>query len=582
MLRRIVAGNKLGKESLHGRFVHPDHDFFRGCTVTLTFRCLAVFMIAVLAVAENSQSALPDETSATSAGIENAANELERGTAFERAEQWDEAVAHYERALKKTPNDKDLEYALRRARIQMSVSRRYLDESYQELLKSIRVSDMSRLLSEVYGKIESDYLDPISVTRFVSHGTESLYMGLANSHFLKLSAPQASVDRIASVRATLVKQYWNREVQNLQEAWSLIEEISSLCGRNLGISQRAVVLEYIFGGINALDHHSVLLTEDENRAMNSHVHGNLVGIGVVIQADSQKGILLERVFQGGPAAAGGLQAGDHIIAINGQDCRGVTTNEAASLLRGEPNSTVRLTYSRADGRQYTNSFRRQNFTIPSVAHAEMIDPARGIGYIRLEHFQDRTLAELDEAIENLRSQGMQALVWDLRGNPGGQLDVAHRVAQRFISDGVIVRTRGRGRNQSQEMLAGSLAAHQFPLALLVDENSASASEIIAGAVRDHNRGVIVGRTTFGKWSVQTIMPLTTRWGMALKMTTARFYSPHDHNYAGRGLEPDVAVPSAADVETLFFRPVAGEELRQDPDVVEAISVLDGRLSRNRQ
>ncbi len=550
--------------------------------MTLNFRCLAVFTGAILAITAGSLSALPDEAPASAAAVQSSVSEFERGLELERAEQWEAAVTLYERALKKTPNDKDLEYALRRARIQMSISRRYLDESYLQLLSGIRVSDMSRLLGEVYGKIETDYLDPVSITRFVSHGTESLYMGLANSHFLKLSAPNAAVDRIASVRATLVKQYWNREVRDLQDAWSLMQEISSLCSRNLGVTQRAVVLEYIFGGINALDHHSVLLTEDENRAMNSHVHGNLVGIGVVIQADSEDGILLERVFQGGPAAAGGLQAGDHIIAINGRDCRGATTNEAASMLRGEPNSTVRLTYMREDGKQYTNSFRRQNFTIPSVAHTEMIDVARGIGYIRLEHFQDRTLAELDEAIASLRRDWMQALVWDLRGNPGGQLDVAHSVAQRFISDGVIVRTRGRGRNQSQEMLAGSLKAHQFPLVLLVDENSASASEIIAGAVRDHNRGVIVGRTTFGKWSVQTIMPLTTHWGMALKMTTARFYSPHDHNYAGRGLEPDVAVPGAEDVQTLFFRPVAGEELRLDPDVVEAVSVLDGRLSRNQR
>ena len=534
------------------------------------FFFLPVLMVAVTAV---SLSALRDESAPVSKVAPDPQAALSKGVEFELVERWEDAVVCYETALRKFPDDQGLTYALRRARIQMSITRRYLDDSYQAMLKASDKEAAARLLVEVFDKISTGYLNSISITRFTAHGTESLYMALVNSRFVNDNVRPDLANNVASVRSVLLEQYWNREVASVPAAQKLMLQIVDLCQKRLGIPFQAVLLEYIFGGVNCLDANSMLLTVDQYRSLNLQVHGNLVGIGISIRADGDKGILLERVFAGGPASEGGLQGGDHIVAINGQDCVGVTTDEAATLLRGLPGSKIRLTYTTVDNKQFTQTLERRQFNVPSVTQAEMLDETRGIGYIRMEHFQDNTLNELDEAIRDLRTRGMKSLVWDLRGNPGGQLDVAYWVADRFIDQGVIVRTRGRGVQDSEVMTAGQLESYLFPLVLLVDENSASASEIIAGAIRDHNRGVIVGRRTYGKWSVQTILPLMSQRGMALKMTTAQFYSPADRSYPGKGLDPDVDVPVDEGATTLFFRPRKGQELIADPDVSEAMSAL---------
>jgi carboxyl-terminal processing protease len=221
---------------------------------------------------------------------------------------------------------------------------------------------------------------------------------------------------------------------------------------------------------------------------------------------------------------------------------------------------------------------RQRVQIRSITRTMLLDPEQGIGYIRMEGFQDNTAAELDEALRSLERQGMRALIWDLRGNPGGLLETAAEVIDRFIDRGVLVSTRGRSPEQNQVFNAHGGPARSYPLALVVDENSASASEIVAGAIKDHRRGTIVGRTTYGKWSVQTIIHLPGETG--LKLTTAKFYSPDNRNYSDTGLAPDVAVPEPTGLRTTFYRSRTVDEISSDPDVAEALRVLQLRLTRN--
>jgi len=208
----------------------------------------------------------------------------------------------------------------------------------------------------------------------------------------------------------------------------------------------------------------------------------------------------------------------------------------------------------------------------------MLDERRGIGYIRQNGFQSSTPEELDDALTRLEQDGMNALIWDLRGNPGGLLDTAAKVLDRFIRDGVLVTTRGRSLDQNQTFQARTWNTRNYPLVLLVDEDSASASEIVAGAIADHERGAIVGRTTYGKWSVQSIIHMAR--GTGLKLTTAKFYSPDNENYSGVGLEPDVSVRPH---ETLYRgrrREEVSREMRSDPDVAQALRILGKRLARS--
>jgi carboxyl-terminal processing protease len=256
----------------------------------------------------------------------------------------------------------------------------------------------------------------------------------------------------------------------------------------------------------------------------------------------------------------------------------LSTDDAARLLRGTSGSRVMLTFESPDGKSSTGEFTRQRVHIRSVTRTVMLNDAKGIGYIRMEGFQNNTAEELDEALRTLERQGMKALIWDLRGNPGGLLETAAAVIERFIDQGVLVSTEGRATEQNQVFQAHGNNVRHYPLVLIVDENSASASEIVAGAIRDHHRGTIVGRTTYGKWSVQSIIHLPGETG--LKLTTAKFFSPDHENYSGKGLAPDVVVPEPIDLQTTFYRGRTSDEISVDPDVAEALEVLENRLSRN--
>ncbi|MFM8477360.1 MAG: S41 family peptidase [Planctomycetaceae bacterium] len=510
----------------------------------------------------------------------DAQSALRAGEVLETSRQWADAIEIYTAALKTWATDEPLKYALRRARIHLSIDRRYSDTSFEQMLSNRGEGELLNLWEDILRQVQREYIDQVSVTRFTSHGTESLYMALRNDRFLEQNLLASGDGAIRTVRETLVREYWNRPVSSIAEARSVIRSTAALCQQQLGLSPTSVLLEYIFGGCNALDEYSNLLTPDRYNDLYGSIQGELVGIGIEMKADHGKGMHLVNVLIGSPAEEGGLRAADHIIAIDGTDCREFTTDEAARLLRGTAGSRVRLTWQNPSAEEFTGDFVRRRVQIRSVTRKMMLDPVQGIGYIRMEGFQDSTAQELDEALRSLERQGMRALIWDLRGNPGGLLDTAAAVSERFIDRGVLVSTRGRADGQNQEYRAQSQYARKYPLALIVDENSASASEIVAGAIRDHQRGVIVGRKTYGKWSVQTIVRLPGDSGMALRLTTAKFYSPNKRNYSGEGIAPDLLVDADDDREATYFRGRTQEEISADPDVARALEALETRMSRN--
>jgi carboxyl-terminal processing protease len=186
-------------------------------------------------------------------------------------------------------------------------------------------------------------------------------------------------------------------------------------------------------------------------------------------------------------------------------------------------------------------------------------------------FQKRTADELDQALRALKQQGMRSLIWDLRGNPGGLLDEAVSVADRFIEEGIIVSTRGRLPEDNDKYEAFGPGTWKMPLVLLIDGESASASEIVAGCIKDHHRGTIVGRTSYGKWSVQTITPLSG--GLGMRLTTARFYSPAGHTYSKIGLDPDVPVPLPEGQPSRRRLSASNVDPESDADVKAALDIL---------
>jgi carboxyl-terminal processing protease len=295
----------------------------------------------------------------------------------------------------------------------------------------------------------------------------------------------------------------------------------------------------IQGMLSALDPHSMFFSRAEFNKLKEDQDSRFYGIGVTILRH-RDGVYVQSAVEGTPAARAGLRYGDRIVEVDGKDAREWSSEEVSKNVRGDRGKEVRLKIERA-GAQAPLSFTivRDAVPLPSISNSFMFRP--GVGYVALTRgFQHTTGEELRDAISNLKSQGMRQMVLDLRNNPGGLLNQAIEVASEFLPRGqVIVSVRGRGYSQSVVHKSKGTEPEDFPLVLLINRNSASASEIVAGAIQDHGRGLIVGETSFGKALVQQVFQLP--FGTGLTLTTAKYYTPY-----GRSIQRDYSNGSLYD------------------------------------
>jgi len=288
------------------------------------------------------------------------------------------------------------------------------------------------------------------------------------------------------------------------------------------------------GMIAELDPYSQFMTRQDIEQLQIDTEGEFGGLGVEITLDRNRVLTVITPLEDTPAMRAGVQPGDRIVEIEGKSTYNMTLFDAVKVLRGKPGTKVTITVvHQSRGGREKITITRDIIKIHSIRAARMVDEKAKVGYVRMSNFQKSTADELDDAVKKLQAQGMRALILDLRRNPGGLLDSAIAVTDRFIAKGVIVSTKGRAPGTEQRAEAHKDDTYpNLPLAVLVSNYSASGSEIVAGAIQDHHRGILVGTRTFGKGSVQTILPIND--GAKLRLTTAKYYTP-----SGRMIHRDV-------------------------------------------
>ncbi|MDR9413866.1 MAG: S41 family peptidase [Spiribacter sp.] len=305
------------------------------------------------------------------------------------------------------------------------------------------------------------------------------------------------------------------------------------------VDDETLVRNAIRGMLERLDPHSAYLDASEYQQLQEGTRGEFGGLG--LEVGTRDGFVeVIAPIDGTPADAAGIQPGDLIIRLDDQSVKGLGLQEAVSQMRGDPGTEITLSILReGEDTPREITLERAVIQVDSV-RTRMLEP--GFGYLRISQFQSRTGEDVLEALSDLNEEsgGLEGLVLDLRNNPGGVLDAAVDVSDAFLSTGEIVSTRGRLERASSRFTATpNDALNGAPLVVLVNAGSASAAEIVAGALQDHRRAVIMGEQTFGKGSVQTIMPL--RSGNAVKLTTARYYTPDGRSIQADGIAPDVEI-----------------------------------------
>ena len=289
------------------------------------------------------------------------------------------------------------------------------------------------------------------------------------------------------------------------------------------------------------DKYTVYYTADEYKKLTETTNGTFSGIGAVCQISSEGGILLVDVYESGAGYKAGLRSGDRIIQVDGTDVTDMDLSSAVALVKGEKGTQVGLKIVR-DGATSDYTVVRDEIEVQTVNYAITED---NIGYISVSQFENVTAKQFKAAIEELKSEGAKGIIIDIRNNPGGLLTTVISMLKDILPNGLIVYTEDKDGNR-KEYSDNDNEELDMPLAVLVNGNSASASEIFAGAIQDYGKGVIVGTQTFGKGIVQTVKPLTD--GSAIKFTIAKYFTPKGQDIHGKGVTPDVVVEYDKDAD----------------------------------
>lgn len=316
------------------------------------------------------------------------------------------------------------------------------------------------------------------------------------------------------------------------------------------------------------DKYSVYYNEEDYQALQISTTGQYYGIGAGLSQDKDTMVVtVNKVYEGTPSESAGLLKDDVIVSVDGTEAASMELSELVKLIRGEKGTTVHLEIYRPSTEENLSfDVERQDITLPSVSHKMFED---GIGYVHIDSFETETAAQFEEAVKDLEDQGMKALIIDVRYNPGGMVTAVVQILDDILPEGTVVYTEDKNGNRQDYTSSGDTYL-DYPLAVLINGESASASEILAGAVKDYQYGTLIGTTTFGKGIVQTIFPLED--GDAVKLTTAKYFTPNGNYIHGVGIGPDIEL----EYEYLDKDATSYDEA-YDNQIQKAIEVLKDKI-----
>ncbi len=387
--------------------------------------------------------------------------------------------------------------------------------------------------------------------------------------------------------------------RDLNHASSYVREVLQIVNENYvdprASSYDALARSAIHGMVESLDPHSEYMETKDSEQLEEDLSGEFGGIGIEVEARDKRIVVITPI-SGTPGARAGILRGDEITGIDGHHLgKGDSMDDVVTRLRGKPKTKVQLSFYRpSTGRSFDLSLTREVIKVDSVGDARVL--AGDVGYIQLKEFSEHTGEEFVDAVNRLLKQNINALVIDLRNNPGGLLDAAVEVAEPFFKKGeLIVYTQGRKPSDREDYLAEAEGDPlDLPVAVLINGGTASAAEIVTGALKDTGRAVIVGERSFGKGSVQAIFKLKD--GEALRLTTAKYYTPSGVSIHEKGIAPQVEVVMTADEDfklheqqsspdlvkspefksLLGFEPIEDRQLQTALDVLKGVEMLDGQ------
>lgn len=328
-------------------------------------------------------------------------------------------------------------------------------------------------------------------------------------------------------------------IRQLKELSDIMDVINQNYVGDKEIDKKSLMQGALKGMIDSLgDPHSNYFTKDQLENFQEDIKGKYVGVGMVVQKRVNEPLVVVSPIEDGPGYKAGMKPKDKIIAIDGVSTYNLTSEEAVDKLKGKENTKVKVTVVR-DGIKEPKEIEITRAVVElKYVKSKMIDENNKIGYLRLTQFGENVYPDVAKALENLQKQGMKALVFDLRSNPGGALDQAIKISSMFLEEGRVVSVKSKDGEEQVSNREGKYYG-DFPLVILINGGSASASEIVSGVIKDNKRGILVGEKSFGKGSVQILVTLPD--GDGIKLTIAKYYTPSGVCIHGVGIEPDVKV-----------------------------------------